>query len=370
MIPEQIPFYLAFNSLMKLSTHRVHSLLDYFRRDARAAWEGSAEWQHILSPISLGNLQELLYHRSRLEPDRLYSEFLAAGCGLCVWGDPDYPPLLTEIFDPPLLLFYHGKLPRPEEVCVAMVGSRRYTPYGRQVASLFAQDLAEQGIIVVSGMARGIDSACHLGALKGGSTIAVLGSGLDVVYPRENAALYEKICSRGAVISEFPLGTSARPVNFPRRNRIISGLSRAVVVVEANEKSGTMVTVDFALEQGRDVFAVPGPITSPASRGTNRLIRDGARMALSPEDIRREYIDGPRKDLSPEKAADPSPGQSPTEERLLKKMLLPVQMDELAADPDLGLSVSELAACLTMLEIRGLVKQLPGKYYQTVVKRL
>lgn len=369
MSAEQLPYWLALNCIQRLSVRKLHLLLDYFQQDPVAVWQSWEAWRPALEPISDGQYRDVLAQRKQVDPAALYETYLSAGCGLCVWGDPEYPPLLAQIYDPPLVLFYHGTLPGPEEICVAMIGSRDFSPYGRQVAEIFSRDLSEQGITVVSGLARGVDSVCHRGALAGGGrTIAVLGSGLDVIYPRENQDLYQQICGQGAVLSEFPLGTPPLPAHFPRRNRIISGLCQGILVVEAGEKSGTMLTVNYALEQGRDVFAVPGPVTSPTSRGTNRLIRDGARMALSAEDIRSAYCPDPPKPVRRQK--EPKPAVSPTERTLLEKLLLPVQMDELALDPELGLEVADLSAILTMLEIRGLVRQLPGKYYQAVVKNI
>ena len=192
--------------------------------------------------------------------------------------DADYPVRLRNIFEPPSLLYVKGQLPViDEEVAVAMVGTRKASPYGVEAAEKIAYGLSRQGAVVISGAAAGVDSASHRGALRaGGKTIAVLGNGLDVVYPAENEWLYRDIAASGALISEYPPGTAAESWHFPVRNRIISGLSLATVVVEAPEKSGALITANTALEQGRDVFAVPGPIDAPMSRGCNRLIADGA----------------------------------------------------------------------------------------------
>ena len=193
--------------------------------------------------------------------------------------DDSYPTNLKTIFDPPPVLYYRGDLLATDSLSVGIVGARRATPYGREVAHKFARDLVRSGITVVSGLARGVDSAAHRGALAGkGRTLAVLGCGLNVVYPPENSRLYDQVAAQGAVLTEFPLDTAPEARNFPRRNRIISGLSRAVVVVEAAVTSGSLITADFALEQGREVF-VPGPITSSLSSGTNNLIFQGARLA-------------------------------------------------------------------------------------------
>jgi DNA processing protein len=272
------------------------------------------------------------------------------------------------------VLFYWGELPDSQELCLALIGSRRVTPYGCQVAEILSRDLAYQGACIVSGMARGIDTICHKAALAaGGRTVAVLGSGLDVIYPRENEQLYRKICEGGAVISEFPLGTPALAANFPRRNRIISGLSRGVVVIEADLHSGTMHTVHHALDQGKDVFAIPGPITSPCSRGTNKLIQDypDLVMATSAADIWSKYTDQPMQRVPASSKVKLQQGAISEQERqILQLTMTPLQFDELATKAELGLSAATLAATLTMLEIRGLIKQLPGKYYQAVVKHI
>ena len=206
--------------------------------------------------------------------------------------DADYPARLRNIFEPPCVLYVKGTLPAfDEEVAVAMVGTRACTPYGTSCAEKLAYGLARQGALVVSGAARGIDSAAHRGALRaGGVTVAVLGNGLDVVYPEENASLYRDIAAAGALLSEYPPGTAAEGWHFPIRNRIISGLCLATVVVEAPlERSGALITANTALEQGRDVFAVPGPIDAPMSRGCNRLIADGAGLVSEGWDVLREY---------------------------------------------------------------------------------
>jgi DNA processing protein len=369
----QISYYLAFNCIHKLKSSTVTAILKHFGGDAATAWQHLEQWDEITG-MSGQALAEVRYQHQAVDPARLYAEYLASGCGVTWLGADDYPAALTPIYDPPWLLFYHGALPEADRLCLALIGSRRYTPYGGQVAEIFSRDLAYQGAWIVSGMARGIDTICHKGALAaGGKTVAVLGSGLDVIYPKENAALYRSICDHGAVISEFPLGAPALSQNFPRRNRIISGLCRGVVVIEADLKSGTMHTVNHALEQGRDVFAVPGPVTSPCSRGTNQLIREcpAMVMATSAEDIWRRYTDKPMKKMAQKaKVSVTHSGITDQERKILGLILMPRQFDELASSCGLGLTPAALAASLTMLEIRGLVKQLPGKYYQAVVKNI
>jgi len=247
-------------------------------------------------------------------------------------------------------------------LAVAVVGSRKPSPYGLLVAEKLAKDLAALGITVVSGMARGIDTAGHKGALAGGGrTVAVLGCGPDVVYPRENKKLVDRIVENGAVISEYPLGTLPEPWHFPARNRIISGLSLGTVVVEAAEKSGALITADFALEQGRDVMAVPGNVVSPLSRGPHRLIRQGARLVEGAGDIIDE-MGLERLFPVPEESSGGKYKMSAEEEALYRLLSLdPVPLDELIDRT--GLPPQKVMAALMYLEIKGLTRQMPGKLY-------
>jgi DNA processing protein len=280
-----------------------------------------------------------------------------SGAILVTINDLRYPALLKELADAPPFLFLKGEL-RPAGVTVALVGSRQATPYGISTAGRLAGELARQGAAVVSGLARGIDAAAHRGALDvGGQTIGVLGCGIDVVYPLENRRLYAEMAEKGAVISEFPPGTRPAAEHFPRRNRIISGLSQAVVVVEAAEKSGSLITAHYALEQGRDVFAVPGNVTQAGSRGANWLIKQGAKLVESAADI---LEDGPRRSTASSSVSvlPPPPSLAPAEAQLAEA---PCQIDELVSR--CRLTPGELSVMLLRLELRGLVQQLPGKYF-------
>ena len=235
---------------------------------------------------------EPLADKSTENADQILGDCQRLGLRVLTMQDADYPARLRDIFEPPCVLYVKGTLPAfDEEATVAMVGTRSCTPYGTSCAEKLAYGLARQGALVVSGAARGIDSAAHRGALRaGGKTVAVLGNGLDIVYPEENAGLYRDIAAAGALLSEYPPGTEPEGWHFPIRNRIISGLCLATVVVEAPlERSGALITANTALEQGRDVFAVPGPIDAPMSRGCNRLIADGAGLVSDSWDILREY---------------------------------------------------------------------------------
>ncbi len=265
-------------------------LLDHFGSPEDAYYADAAEYA-LVEGLAKKQL-ELLADKSTAAADKILGDCQRLGLRVLTMQDADYPARLRNIFEPPCVLYVKGTLPAfDEEVAVAMVGTRACTPYGTSCAEKLAYGLARQGALVVSGAARGIDSAAHRGALRaGGVTVAVLGNGLDVVYPEENASLYRDIAAAGALLSEYPPGTAAEGWHFPIRNRIISGLCLATVVVEAPlERSGALITANTALEQGRDVFAVPGPIDAPMSRGCNRLIADGAGLVSEGWDVLREY---------------------------------------------------------------------------------
>jgi DNA processing protein len=291
-------------------------------------------------------------------PARIVAQARRRGQQIVVPGHPAYPPRLWQIPDPPPVLFLRGTLDaRP---AVAVVGARRASPYGLQAAAHLARDLAAAGVTVVSGLARGIDGAAHAGALDGGGrTIAVLGSAVDVVYPPEHARLADEVAARGALLSEFPPGTAPQPGHFPRRNRLISGLSLAVVIVEGAEDSGALVTVDYALAQGRDVFAVPGSIFSPVSRAPLALLREGAKLATCADDILHELQLGPSPGHAPRGPAEPRDGASPTERLLAALAGGPSTVDALVAAT--GLAAATVAAAITVLEVQGLVVVHPGQ---------
>ena len=286
-------------------------------------------------------------------------------------GDPRFPPLLLETADPPLLLFTLGRVELLSTTSVAIVGSRAATPQGRDNAHAFARVLSQAGFTVVSGLATGIDGAAHAGALEGrGSTVAFVGTGLDRVYPARHAALTRAIAEQGLVASEYPLGTPPLPDNFPRRNRLIAGVSRATLVVEAAVESGSLITARLAVEGGREVFAIPGSIHSPQSRGCHRLIQEGARLVESPEDVLRELRpqpgESPRAVLSPPApslfATDEPAAEGPDDGLRAALGHDPVTFDVLAART--GLPCELLAARLLELELGGLVERLPGGLLQ------
>lgn len=300
------------------------------------------------------------------EAARVLAALEKKGYFLLTREDDAYPGLLREIFDPPYVLYVAGDPGVLNEPSVAVVGARRPTPLGRAVSERLAKDLAACGLVVVSGMAVGIDSLAHWGALQAGRTVAVLGSGLDDVYPKENRNLFRKIAETGAVVSEFP--PDARPLayRFPLRNRVISGLALAVVVVEATRRSGSLITARLALEQNREVMAVPGNITSGLSSGTNWLIKTGAKLVETWEDVVEEFPSPLRERLLASKKEERSekPEMSPEEKRIFDGLKTDelTHIDELVETTDV--SVSEILARLLSLELKGLVRQSPGKNFQ------
>ncbi len=300
----------------------------------------------------------------------------AAGCRLLTWDEPEYPARLREIYDPPPLLYVRGNVELLNRHVLALVGARRPTPYGNQMAERLARDLAVRGLVIASGLARGIDASAHRGALSSGSgsTIGVLGCGIDVVYPKENKKIFDEIEKRGAIISEFPMGTFPAPQNFPIRNRIIAGMSLGVVVVEGAQYSGSLITARLAMEFGREVYGVPGNATQPSSFGPNQLIKQGAKLVTSWEDVVEELPTPVRAELVPVEAASAEERTLLVEEALgpterpIYELLTPDEarhVDEIVEKS--GLTSSEVLAALFDLELRGVVRQLPGKQFLKVL---
>ncbi len=305
-------------------------------------------------------------------PDAVFAQARALGMAVIPWASPAYPSRLRAIPDPPPVLFMRGEV--GEGPAVAIVGSRRATPYGRTVAGRLAAELAEAGVCVVSGLARGIDGAAHLAALDaGGRTVAVLGCGVDVIYPREHRRLAERVAAAGALVSEFAPGVPPLPGHFPRRNRLISGLAMGVVVVEGTRDSGAMVTVDYALDQGREVFAVPGSIFSPKSHAPHHLLRQGARIVESAADVLDELGLGgapspATRDAAAGEPAPPAAGADRDERYLLALLDGGARsLDDLVEGS--ALPASRVAALVGMLEVRGLVHIYPGQMVMRTPRR-
>jgi len=306
-----------------------------------------------------------------------YVRATAAGAQVVAIDDPVYPTRLKEIYDPPLAFYVRGTIDILSQPGLAVIGTRHPTPYGTGMSERLACDLARQGLVIFSGMARGVDTAGHRGALAAkGKTVAVLGTGVDVIYPKENKRLAEQIlASGGALISEFPMGTAAFPQNFPIRNRIISGLSAGVLVIEAAEYSGTRITARCALEQSREVYAVPGNVTNKNAWGPNTLIKQGAKLVATWEDVWEELPTDIRLHLSPAALESQSTGtaslfpdeteMSPYEKRIFKLLKADeaTHIDDIVELLEPEVSSSEIFAALFELELSGKVKQLPGKNF-------
>lgn len=357
-------FWIGFQRVRGIGPARLKALLDVFG-DLESAWHAAPQALREAG-LDSRSLSGLLEARQALDLEAELAAVEARGWRVLTWDDADYPARLREIAAPPPLLYAWGELTPADRWAAAVVGTRRPTHYGLSVARELGEALAASGVTVVSGMARGIDAAAHQAALEaGGRTLAVLGSGLQHLYPPEHRALAEAIAAHGAVLSDYPPEAAPEPGNFPPRNRIIAGLSLAVVLVEAGEASGALITADFATEQGREVFAVPGSIHSPASRGTNRLIRSGARPLVAVDEV----LEALNLDVvARQEAVSESLPEDPTEARLLQ--LLggePLHIDELRAR--CGLPAAEVGASLAMLELKGRARQVGGMQYVRVRER-
>jgi len=333
--------------------------------DPTCAFTASAEELAEIPELDQDVVQAFRNFSAWAEVEDELGRVMNAGISIIRFNDPNYPPRLRTIADPPPFLYVKGEIRETDEKAIAIVGSRSFSEYGRRVACDLSRNLVSLGFTVVSGMARGIDGTAHEAAIDaGGRTIAVLGSGVDVAYPFEHEGLYRRISDSGAVISEFPLGTRPLAFNFPARNRLISGLSLGVVVVEATERSGSLITAALALEQGREVFAVPGQVGTSRSRGTHRLIRQGAKLVENVEDIVEEIApqllqragvtERPQRALPPNASLDARKIFGLFHERSL-------QIDEVIEIT--GLASSRVSEILLDLELQGFLRPLPGKRY-------
>ncbi|HHU75287.1 MAG TPA: DNA-protecting protein DprA [Firmicutes bacterium] len=365
MLQEENKYYHALKLVPSLGPRRIKRLIDYFKTP-QEAWKAPKEDLLRLDKFGVRLVDEFLRRRSMIDPDRAWEGILKKNIKVISWDEPGYPHLLKEIYDPPPLLYYQGDIGVLRDSCLAIVGSRRHTAYGKEIAYKFAAKLADYGLTIVSGMARGIDTWAHRGSLEGGGrTAAVLGSGVDVCYPAENRDLKERISGNGIVISEFPPGTKPLPNHFPQRNRIISGLSLGTLVIEATSRSGSLITADFALEQGREVFAVPGGVGSPFSKGCHKLLKEGAKLAESVEDILEELLIPLRHGIELQETEQSSGGGHGGDGGLLDLIpYQPVLMEEIILQSNKN--AAEVAVLLLELELSGKIKQLPGKYYMRI----
>ncbi len=359
-------WYLALALVPKLGPIRFKQICERLGSPKKAFYASEKELQAIGLPKYLSRLPNPKEAIARAEEE--YEKLKAIGGDFLTIEDDCYPILLKEIPDPPPVLFYRGK-PKWKQYNLAVVGARAATSYGKRVTKEWIREIAKAGVSIISGLAVGIDTAAHEAALEaGGHTVAVLGCGLDQNYPPQNRELAQKIAEKGIVLTEFPLGVKPRAQNFPIRNRIISGLSQGVLVVEASPRSGSLITARLAAEQGREVMAIPGSIYSYRSHGCHQLIREGALLVDRPEQILEAlgiseisfgyFHENLKKDLTLE----------PEEAQVLEALeVYPTHLDEIAHR--LGVEVSKVSGILLSLELKGLVQSSPGNFYQKVVER-
>ena len=357
-------YWIGFNLVKGIGPVRFRALLDSFE-NAEVAWKASPQ-ELRESGLNEKLIENFVTLRSNVSLDLIWERIYQLGISVLTWEDEGYPDRLRDIPQSPPVLYVKGALAPEDDWSIAIVGTRRITAYGRQVTEKIAARMAQAGVTVISGLARGIDGVAHKAALdSGGRTIAVLGSGVDQIYPPEHRKLAMKIIEKGALVSDYPPGTKPEASNFPPRNRIISGLSMGTVIVEAGRRSGALITADFAAEQGKDVFAVPGNIFSPQSQGTNKLIRDGARVLLNPQEI-LETLDLTRiHELNEARIILPT---DPTEAELFSILSHePLHVDEIRNLTEL--SIETVTATLTMMELKGMVRQIGGMRY-TAIKEI
>lgn len=358
---DEVAFWVGFNLVPGIGPKRTRLLLDCFGDLARA-WSANAS-ELAAAGLDKRSIKSLAETRAKVSLEDEMTRIRNAGISVLTWSDAEYPRLLREIPGTPPLLYVRGEILPRDELAVAVVGTRKASTYGREVAQMLVRDLAACGVTVVSGLARGIDSAAHRAALDaGGRTLAVLGSGVDVIYPSENRSLARRIAEHGALISEYPLGTKPDARNFPPRNRIISGLALGTLVIEAGKRSGALLTVRHALEQGRDVFAVPGNILAAGSRGVNALIREGAKPVVDAGDILQELNLNMVTEFVEAREILPD---SDTEAMLLRHLTAePLHVDELARRT--GMAISDVNSTLILMELKGQVRHLGGMNYAAV----
>ena len=354
----EVKYWVGFSSVSGIGPMKIRALLDHFG-DLKEAWHADSR---ELGEAGLDRraLANFMTARSNISLDAEMEKIEHRGAKVLTWDDPTYPPRLLKIYNPPPVLYVRGDILDEDRWAVAVVGTRGATVYGKEVARRLAGGLARNGLTIASGLARGIDSTAHQAALDaGGRTIAVLGSGVDVIYPAESRQLAKAVIGRGAIVSEYAMGTRPEASNFPPRNRIISGLSLGVVIVEAGKRSGALITADFALEQGREVFAVPGNIYRNKSMGPNKLIQQGAKPVLSIEDILEELNLTMVSQQAEVRAVVP---ENETEAALLEYITAdPVHVDQIGQKS--GLPIAQVSSTLALMELKGMVRQVGGMNY-------
>ncbi len=362
---DQIKYWVALGRVRLLGTVRFRRLEAYFGQ-VETAWT-AAYGEFKAAGMEDRVAKEIVATRDRLSPDDEMAKLERIGVKAINWHHQDYPARLKEISDPPPILYYKGELLPSDERSVAVVGTRSPTSYGREVAATLTADLARNGLTIVSGLALGVDGIAHRATLDAGQrTIAVVANGLDIVYPRDHTSLSQRIAEQGAVVSEMPLGVRPDSRSFPRRNRLISGISLGSLVVEAGETSGARWTVYHALEQNREVFCVPGSIFSPASRLTNRLIQEGAKLVSNANDVMEELnlsvVGHQIEMLLAQKSIPELAINDDSESRLMDQLdHEPIHIDDIRRRA--GMPITEVSGLLTMLELQGKVKQVGCMHY-------
>lgn len=355
----ELRYWIGFNRVRGIGPARLQRLLDYFGNLA-TAWSADS-FELARAGLDKRVIESLMTARQELDLDAETERAFKACDTILTWDDPNYPRRLKEIPQPPPVLYIKGALAPEDDWALAVVGTRSASAYGKEITRALVSDLARNKMTIVSGLARGIDAAAHVAALDaGGRTIAVLGCGIDQVYPPEHGKLAKMILSHGAVMSDYPIGTRPEATNFPARNRIISGLALGVLLVEGDEVSGAMITCDFALEQDREVFAVPGNIFRRESRGPHKLIRESrAKLVTRVEDILEELNLTMIAEQQAVRAVVPA---NETEAVLLKYLSAdPIHIDELRQQS--GLPIASVASTLALMELRGVVTQTGGMNY-------
>lgn len=358
--------YIALNMIGKVGPVRLRHLLGYFE-NPESILKASSDQLLRVEGIGRDTAACLSDWENQVDLVAELNRIQDYGCSVVTQQDPLYPPSLREIYDPPMVLYLRGLLEERDHHGIAMVGSRMTTSYGVESARRLAYQIAQAGVTVVSGGARGIDTAAHLGCLRaGGRTIAVIGSGLDIIYPSENIELFDQIAEQGVVMTQFPFRRKADRQTFPIRNRIVAGMTLGTMVVEANRTSGALITANMAVDYGRQVFALPGRIDSPRSKGCHALIKNGAKLCESAEDILSEFEYLFPPSITPENEANVTPPSIPLsdEETIIWKLLEATEthMDVLIRGSQL--SAAKVSVVLMGMEMKRLVKRLPGQMYQ------
>jgi DNA processing protein len=359
---DELAYWIAFSRVQGIGPVRFKQLLDFFHDDVAAAWHANSK-ELAQTGLDQKTIHSFLRQRSTITPKQELEKLERLRVQVITWKDEAYPMSLKEIDHPPPVLYVAGSLTKADKFALAIVGTRKASVYGRQVTERFASELAKGRVTVVSGLALGIDAVAHTAALDaGGCTLAVLGSGLDIIYPPENYKLARRIVEsgQGALITEFPLGVKPDAGNFPARNRLISGLSQGVLITEAPQSSGALITANFALEQGREVFAVPGSILSPGSAGVNKLIQDGgARLVTNINDI----LEALNLFMVPEYVEMQAALPDNAEERALLALLShePRHIDDLIRASEMP--TETVSATLTTMELKGMVKSVGGMQF-------